>query len=568
MAERYEKVFSLAPMLYISGSPVIIEAGALLKDNSNNSILAQLKFKSLSNKHIKALKIKIAPLDTVGHSLGENIDYAYLDLSINRNDSFGSKQPIPLPNNQTRAFDVCVVSVAFDDNSIIELKEQKWQSIPAQNELDLDDIETEFYYSTYNIKQKKMLIEYEDLWLCSCGNINHNEENNCNYCKNNRSVISNIDIEEIHNEAYYQKAYALSTFTETDDIIKANELFEKVINYKDAKEKFVSNEKRIKELSTKNRSKRIKKFILIILVIILIPLLTIVSKYAFVYKENKSNYNLAVEFYENKEYDKAIEILEDLYNFKDSSTLIENIKKTKNEEIYQKACELVDAENEDDAIELFKSLNDYKDSSEKISELVYKKACNLLDNGYGEEALKLFQDLDGYKDSNSKTIEAETLYYVYNFDYASSYEFAQLYFDSQISQLQTVSAKDFEKELTSKTWIVRNRYGHYVIGSSYNTKEDIYYAGEIIKFSKNGIAYISRTNNGKTEKSTKPWAIKGNSLYYHLFFDKKDSIKDTYKQSITKYTDGVYLLSQNSKCEFLLVDADSNTGKQLKNRFK
>lgn len=531
MAERYEKVFSLAPMLYISGSPVIIEAGALLKDNSNNSILAQLKFKSLSNKQIKALNIKLAPLDTVEHSLGENIDYAYLDLSINRNDSFGSKQPIPLPNNQTRAFDVCVVSVAFDDNSIIELKEQKWQSIPAQNELDLDDIETEFYYSTYNIKQKKMLIEYEDLWLCSCGNINHNEENNCNYCKNNRSVISNIDIEEVHNEAYYQKAYALSTFTETDDIIKANELFEKVINYKDAKEKFVSNEKRIKELSTKNRSKRIKKFILIILVIVLIPLLAIVSKYAFVYKENKLNYNLAVEFYENKEYDKAIEILEDLYNYKDSSTLIENIKKTKNEEIYQ-------------------------------------KACNLLDNGYGEEALKLFQDLDGYKDSNSKTIEAETLYYVYNFDYASSYEFAQLYFDSQISQLQTVSAKDFEKELTSKTWIVRDRYGHYVIGSSYNTKEDIYYAGEIIKFSKNGIAYISRTNNGKTEKSTKPWAIKGNSLYYHLFFDKKDSIKDIYKQSITKYTDGVYLLSQNSKCDFLLVDADSNTGKQLKNRFK
>ena len=121
---RYEKVFTLTPMLYVQGSPVIIEAGALYKDNKSTCVVAQLKFKSISVKQIKALTIKIMPLDTIGNNLGNSIEYQYLDLSIKRDDVFGSTNAITLPNNTTRAIKVFITNVVFNDNTNVFINEQ------------------------------------------------------------------------------------------------------------------------------------------------------------------------------------------------------------------------------------------------------------------------------------------------------------------------------------------------------------------------------------------------------------------------------------------------------------
>lgn len=42
MGERYTRLFSLSEQLYIENAPVIITAGALLKDNKTDNILVQL----------------------------------------------------------------------------------------------------------------------------------------------------------------------------------------------------------------------------------------------------------------------------------------------------------------------------------------------------------------------------------------------------------------------------------------------------------------------------------------------------------------------------------------------
>ncbi len=54
MAERYTRVYSLDKDLYAEGSPVLIKAGALLLDNKNNCILAQLKFQNIGAKKDKS----------------------------------------------------------------------------------------------------------------------------------------------------------------------------------------------------------------------------------------------------------------------------------------------------------------------------------------------------------------------------------------------------------------------------------------------------------------------------------------------------------------------------------
>lgn len=47
MNGRFEKLYSLPSQLYAPSSPVIITAGALLKDTQTGKVLAQLKFKNM-----------------------------------------------------------------------------------------------------------------------------------------------------------------------------------------------------------------------------------------------------------------------------------------------------------------------------------------------------------------------------------------------------------------------------------------------------------------------------------------------------------------------------------------
>ena len=69
--------------LYASGAPVVSAAGALLNDNQTGKVIAQLKMRNISTKSIKAAKVCIRPLDTVGNALGAEVEYQYLDLAVN-----------------------------------------------------------------------------------------------------------------------------------------------------------------------------------------------------------------------------------------------------------------------------------------------------------------------------------------------------------------------------------------------------------------------------------------------------------------------------------------------------
>ena len=203
---RYEKVFTLTPMLYTEGSPVIIEAGALQKDNVNCNIIAQLKFKSISSKVIKALTIKIILLDVSGNPIGEEIEHQYLDLTVQRNECFGSKEAIILSDNTTRAFSVFVTKIVFDDNTNIVLENSEWSDLPRQDFSDLDTIGIDYFYKKFSVKNPKQAFRYKDLWLCSCGTINHDVEEKCCCCNNACDEMLNIDFEELKCEAHYNNA--------------------------------------------------------------------------------------------------------------------------------------------------------------------------------------------------------------------------------------------------------------------------------------------------------------------------------------------------------------------------
>ena len=117
MAERYSRVFSLAENLYTEGAPLLLAAGALLKDTQSGKLVAQLKLKAIGAKAIRAATVRLVPLDSADRPLGEALSYDYLDLNAERDAEFGAKNPIPLPQSSARAFTAAVTEVIFADAS-------------------------------------------------------------------------------------------------------------------------------------------------------------------------------------------------------------------------------------------------------------------------------------------------------------------------------------------------------------------------------------------------------------------------------------------------------------------
>ena len=131
MAERYTRLYSLPENLYTPGAPVVIAAGALLKDNQTGKTLAQIKFKSISEKQIKAVKISVSAFDVAGKELEGVAEYQYLDLTATRNSEFGQKQAVLLPDAVTRSFEAKCTDVVFGDGTVWNAATNaKWLPFP------------------------------------------------------------------------------------------------------------------------------------------------------------------------------------------------------------------------------------------------------------------------------------------------------------------------------------------------------------------------------------------------------------------------------------------------------
>lgn len=346
MSERYTRLFSLPENLYSTGAPVIIAAGALLKDNQSGNVLAQLKLRSISSKTIKATTVSIKPLDTAGISLGDYVTYQYLDLQVDRDTDFGQKTAIPLTNPATRSFDVIVSEAIFTDNSIWHGDEQPWEALAEPSDIDfLGDRElAKQFRMEYGGDCKNMLLEQEDLWHCICGAINHREEENCHLCRRNLSTLQSIDMEELRR---------------TKETRRAAEI-------EQAKKE--AEEAKIKEAEAKATAKKVGK----LAAVAASALAVIVAAIIVAGMVRKANaYKTALALMNTGQYEEAIDVFKDLGDYKDSNQQIMISEKAiENEEKYNKAVQLISTNEPlkgNEAYAIFKELGDYKESSEYLS---------------------------------------------------------------------------------------------------------------------------------------------------------------------------------------------------------
>ena len=200
MSERYARLFSLPENLYQPGSPVMILAGALLKDNQTGGILALMKFKNVGTKPIRGLKVRFFPQDLTGIDLDQPLEHQYLDLNAARDGEFGQKEPVAFPNAITRAFRVEVYQVVFADGTLWNQEQSQWSPMPPLQALEtaLGDKELcKEYQILYGANCRIMPQEDKGLWRCTCGAWNMESEANCHACGKNLDQLKALDLEQL-----------------------------------------------------------------------------------------------------------------------------------------------------------------------------------------------------------------------------------------------------------------------------------------------------------------------------------------------------------------------------------
>lgn len=379
MSERYSRLFTSPENLYATGSPVLIEAGALLKDNQTGKVLVQLKLQNIGTKPIKAVTVSIQPLNVVGNSLGNEVVYQYLDLNAKRNEEFGSKTPVILHDPSTRSYSVSVQEVIFADNTVWQTSDEPWETLisPVTLERFLNDHElVKQYRIKFGADCKYKPTEQKDLWYCTCGELNQKRDAVCHRCRKALTSQLSVDVTALKQD-------------------KDNRTAEE--------QKKAAEDRAAAEV----QAKKFKKLVFIASVAV-----CLVAVFAFVLLTviiPNSKYNDAVSLMNAGKYTEAISAFETLDGYKDSANKIAECKIAILDIKYNEALSLMQQGMYAEAIAAFKTLDGYKDSATQINtcetaikDIKYTEASALMDVGKYAEAIDVFKTLGGYKDSTTK----------------------------------------------------------------------------------------------------------------------------------------------------------------------
>ena len=377
MSERYSRLFALPEDLYCVGSPVVIAAGALLKDNQTGKVIGQLKLRSISPKAIKAVKVKLNLFDTAGNPIGDSVEHTYLDLSARRKEEFGQKSPVAVAESQTRSYQASVSEVVFEDQSVWTANECPWEPLAKPVALSITDPELlkqyQMYYGTgakYEAKEEK------DLWHCTCGALNHEGEN-CHVCGHSLFELQTVDMEKLTAE-------------------------------KDARLAEEAHKAAEEQAAAESQKKKITKILAIVIPAVCAVVAIILLATRVIIPNSK--YNNAVKLMDAGSYEEAIVAFEAMAGYKDS---VQKIGDCELAIKYDDAFALMDAGRYVEAIVAFEAMDDYKDSDKQIQlakEAAYVEAIALMEAGEDKQAYDTFKAIGNYKDSAEKCEECSKMY--------------------------------------------------------------------------------------------------------------------------------------------------------------
>ncbi len=236
MAERYVKVYTLDGMMYTAGSPVILSAGALLKDTLTGGISALLKWQNIGDRRVKAITVAVELYDVAGKPTGETITHQYLDFLVGRDGFFGAKEPLAVGDPTARSFSASVREVIFEDNSAWH-SESAALLLPPQAPLaslfTRNEAYEEFLFS-FGAQCEYVIQVYGDIWQCACGAVNRADETMCHACGNGSYAMTSVAEDELCAANVYRNACGLAEGNTVGEVEQALALFESLDDWNDA----------------------------------------------------------------------------------------------------------------------------------------------------------------------------------------------------------------------------------------------------------------------------------------------------------------------------------------------
>ena len=200
MRERFETLFRLDRGLYTAGAPLLITAGALLRDSYADDLLCQLKFRNNSSRTVRAIQVRVSMRDINGHSLGQAVEHRYVDLMLKRDEEYGQRCAIVLPDPETRSFSVQLTEVSFLDGGTWQPGHMPWVKLKKPQTLEEhfgDPGLAEEFRLRYGADCRYATMVDGELWLCTCGTYNHIDEPRCHRCHRPRSALKEVNLQAL-----------------------------------------------------------------------------------------------------------------------------------------------------------------------------------------------------------------------------------------------------------------------------------------------------------------------------------------------------------------------------------
>jgi len=143
MSERFIKLYTLTAQAAQDGVPAEVDAGALLQDTENDSVLAQIRFKNISGKSIRSMTVNIRARDVNGVPIAQVSEFEYQDIIAAPGETFGDRVPVIMADNNAHSFSVDVKAVKFSDGTVwTKLGDQVAQTAKAAGEQAVKAVKT------------------------------------------------------------------------------------------------------------------------------------------------------------------------------------------------------------------------------------------------------------------------------------------------------------------------------------------------------------------------------------------------------------------------------------------
>lgn len=440
--QRLEVLMKKTEAQYTEGSPILLEASALYLDKTTNNCIAQLKWKNIDSRPIKAVMIELDGYDAFNQKL-EPIHYQYDGLLVTQGSEFGGKTPIMIKNNKVVKYDVLLKAVSFSDGFIWRAeKEVVFENLPESKPQTIEGEILDQLKRDLSKQGNKNAASYSPqramgLWQCGCGSWQY-ADTPCLKCKITQSALEDSSDEaELakHLVAYNEEQERLRIEAEkkAEEERIAREKAEAERRAQEEEERRIQEELRKEQeaidLAFKKKKKRI--ILVTLLAMALIVAGWAAANYYFI---PKGKYDNAVKMMEAGQYQDAYNAFNALGEFSDSSTRVHQVEANYYYSIgaydnvgdiyatlpekyqdhaadfvsqYNDAVAQMDAGKYDEAISAFTKLGNYSNSKDLITEATYRKAGQLAGQGLYDDAIAIYTSLGEYSDSANLLTQAK-----------------------------------------------------------------------------------------------------------------------------------------------------------------